>query len=754
MDTLNGHHRDGPRDSDDDGAEDDDDPVIAEYPVFVSSDLAGCLHLFQYPMRKASNPYQCTARSLSVTAPIDPKDTDDAAAKASGVPRSLPAKSSRFFMKCKLDTTGSDSFRRKGRNGDAAGGSDDDRDLMGGGGTRTRGGNDGHEDGNEAGMLTYTLESMPTTLQSSYAVGLFVNGQVHLTPLSSIHQMVPHVTRGSGDQFLSALAADAITASTAVHSHLERQLNRLRSVVLASNSATARPLDLYESDSVESATVARRLLAPTTQVGLAGSSNYSSMAAASAGRDRSGGALATAPFKPLPDPYSHFFPLEQCGARDETFRLTRQTVLRYAHLTHSINEQVKSLLQTANLLTLRLALNHVRPLALPHLDPASSLPSLEAAVLQSLQRYAVLIHGVWVASYDTQFRGTLAFLREHVLQVFVHSPDGRISAEQALLAVQGNVFLVTGVKAILASVAELEPGTKAGARTWRLKLSSDEDLQAMHRMFPKEAEGQRAAWIRRAAEIVRNVETIKTTGKTLPNRFLKLPIQVGPGAMNTPTSGRFAAAESPVRSGAASAVPEPSVGMGGVVAPHPPSPSTLLGQSAAAPQTGAMSTEHEAEQWRQAAVKFLRLSLMAVGVVNRERMKDHLRHALQNPSCILHGCPSAIVQKAAQDVLTTFTPSTWILKSVDAATDVARRCLMTAMRNKPAFTAKDITAAAENVLNSAALQQIPGSDPKSIPPTVVTAVLKELAEYHNGERLWHVKTGMASLEPPPRGTMK
>jgi hypothetical protein len=720
--------------------DDDDDPVIAEYPVYAAQDLAGCLHLFQYPLRTASNPYQATSRTLYVTEALEapkeaPSGSNPKFSAATVAPSSLPAPGSRFFMDMRLSTTGSDSFRggvnnRTNGNGNGAAGRDlldsstNDQDGMNRNDSNGFGLNDG-VGGNPDG-LSYSLESLPAKLGASYAVALFYQGQVHLTPMTSIQQLTPKLHgRSNEQQYVSGLATEGAPTTGAMHAHLERQLNRLRSAMLNSNRATAKQIDLYDADSVDSATVARRLLAPTTHVGL---HHYPRYGGASAQQSQG------PPYRALPNAASHFFPLEQCGARDESFRLARPTLLRYAGLTHPIHEQVKFLLQTANQITLRQAMTIVTVHAQ---DPAAA--HVESTVLQSLQRYAVLAHGVWIGCYDPTFRGSLAFVREHVLLLFALSGDGRITAESALVSCTGHVFLERGVRAVLAAVADLDPAT----RTWTLKHSNaGAEAAWIAANYRDDAEAQRMQWTRRAPDIMANLETVKK-GRPIPLRYLKLPLQVSAG---TPTSTPAAAGTRgasangvPLGSAAASASPTRPTGS--------PIPRTQPGATAA----GAGLSD---DQQYATAVTFIKLTVAALGVINREKMKNHLRVSVQNPATILHGCAGQL-QKAAQETLMTFTQNTWILKSAaDPAIDQARRSLVIAMRALPSFTLKDITAEAEKILNDSLRVQNPGAAAAAIPVSVVTTVVKELALYQPADRLWHVKTGNDSLDPPPRGTLK
>lgn len=60
-------------DDEDDDYESDDDPVVREYDVFMTSELAQHLHLFQYPVRSRAKPYTSAASSCPVDARFKPK---------------------------------------------------------------------------------------------------------------------------------------------------------------------------------------------------------------------------------------------------------------------------------------------------------------------------------------------------------------------------------------------------------------------------------------------------------------------------------------------------------------------------------------------------------------------------------------------------------------------------------------------------------------------------------------------------------
>ena len=72
---------DSPKDSDDeseddddlDGYESEDDPIVREYDVYMTSELAQSLYLFQYPVRSGMKPYTKAQNSCPVDARLKPK---------------------------------------------------------------------------------------------------------------------------------------------------------------------------------------------------------------------------------------------------------------------------------------------------------------------------------------------------------------------------------------------------------------------------------------------------------------------------------------------------------------------------------------------------------------------------------------------------------------------------------------------------------------------------------------------------------
>lgn len=607
-----------------------DDPVVAEYPVFAAQTLGRVLHLFQYPLRTAARPYEASITNLSVTAGVG----SDAGGAA-------PSPTSRFFMDVTLDTSSSDSFVK----------STDDTDLVDGG--------SGH-------MYRYALDSAPCQLQSSYAAALFDGDGVHLTNIQSVQQFTPRVPHADDDAaFLSTLTSDENTSS-AMQTHLTKQLSKLRSVVLGEDQRTSQPIDFYAAASVEAGLVRRRLAAATHTA-------------------------ATKPHTAGVDAQGRFFPLDAANVADDAFRVQRATLLRYAHLTNSVESQIKSLLQSARIVTV--------PMLLATVHAQDGRPVPTGTIVGVLKKIAVLVHGVWVICYDQSFRGPQAFVREHVLQCFAHAEQPSLLMAGASAVAANNVFLQRSVRNVVSSLAELRD------RTWHLKLASTSGAQWMAENASNDVAEQRMQWTKRSAEIQNNMKQI-AEGKTLPNRMLKL-VQV------------TSMTQTPQRQTASGISAKP-------VAPG------------------------KKEQQSADAATFIRLTLKAVGgVVNRELMKQRIREMLRTPGCIIHGCPADVIQPAMQDQLMSFTSSTWILKSVEPATDAIRTAIIGAIQTTETFTAKDVVGVAEKTLAQA-------GGASAIPQSVASAVIGELAEYNQGERLWHVKTGRVAWEkhPAPPGTMR
>ena len=101
---------------------------------------------------------------------------------------------------------------------------------------------------------------------------------------------------------------------------------------------------------------------------------------------------------------------------------------------------------------------------------------------------------------------------------------------------------------------------------------------------------------------------------------------------------------------------------------------------------------------------------------------------------------------ALQAEVTRFTEGCWILKSIDPIIDNYRKYIVTCMRDPSMrqFTKEKLE---RMVLEQLRLDTT--TTLTEVPTAILSRVLAELAEYHSGERLWHLKSGLRQLNPVP-----
>ncbi|KAK9462424.1 Sin-like protein conserved region-domain-containing protein [Lipomyces oligophaga] len=116
----------------------DDDPIVKEFPVYLSSKLADQLHLFQYPVRSAARPYTHASGEPILECRVKPQ--------AGVVQVDVPIQQSRFYDREKADKW--DMVDRQ------------------------------------------TLSGVMTTSEG-YMVGVFLKDELHLTPLKGSVQLRP-----------------------------------------------------------------------------------------------------------------------------------------------------------------------------------------------------------------------------------------------------------------------------------------------------------------------------------------------------------------------------------------------------------------------------------------------------------------------------------------------------------------------------------------------------------------------------------
>ena len=142
---------------------------------------------------------------------------------------------------------------------------------------------------------------------------------------------------------------------------------------------------------------------------------------------------STATMDGAPTMHLHFpLPSPSSCASDESFRVSRPTLLRYAHRTHSVGQQVRALLHAAKVLPMEELCRCVRVPPSTTTTRGGAADDMDAPVdstqprllLPHLRRHAVLVCGVWVVAYDPEFPVPWAAVREWILLRFALPRDG------------------------------------------------------------------------------------------------------------------------------------------------------------------------------------------------------------------------------------------------------------------------------------------------------------------------------------------
>ncbi|KAK9234884.1 Sin-like protein conserved region-domain-containing protein [Lipomyces kononenkoae] len=122
-------------------AEDDDDPIVTSFPIYLSSRLASNLHIFQYPVRPNTRPYTGSRGEPVLDLRTKPQ---------SGLIQvDVPINTTQFYD---------------------------------------------HEKGEKWGAVDRQTLGGVTTTSDGYMIGIFKNGELHLTPVKGTCQLRPSFT--------------------------------------------------------------------------------------------------------------------------------------------------------------------------------------------------------------------------------------------------------------------------------------------------------------------------------------------------------------------------------------------------------------------------------------------------------------------------------------------------------------------------------------------------------------------------------
>ncbi|KAI9770533.1 MAG: hypothetical protein M1840_003123 [Geoglossum simile] len=205
-------------------SDDSDDPVVAEYDVFVSHHVKGQIHLLQYVNRDGSQPYSGASNAKPLEVRFKPRaglvEADVPMDVHSNYDRDKGVHWGEAMRKSRLEK-GGDSFGLAG--GFGIGSTSGGRATGSGMAARAPGKSNGAEDITQEALLAnfndainqgrvldkQTLGGITNSkdaIQPNYYIGAFRNSQLHLNPLSSITQLRPqfHHIDALADQEKSA----------------------------------------------------------------------------------------------------------------------------------------------------------------------------------------------------------------------------------------------------------------------------------------------------------------------------------------------------------------------------------------------------------------------------------------------------------------------------------------------------------------------------------------------------------------------
>jgi hypothetical protein len=277
------------------------------------------------------------------------------------------------------------------------------------------------------------------------------------------------------------------------------------------------------------------------------------------------------------------------------------------------------------------------------------------------------------------------------------------------------VVLSRTAKEILQSVSVLSEHSVPDQRVWRLRgvpaseaqrLALVAEFQAQH---PMDFQFQQQLWVKRGPAVMSHIDTLNG-GRVVRQLYL--------GAENTvlPSPSPARPVGLTINTGSANSISSPASAPPPTINPSDPTIASIR--------------------------QFVRRIFLEHGVINKQRVKELLLRAKERDFPLANG-PAFLF--AVNEECQTFTPSTFVLRSVDREVDRWRPEVLRSAVEMQVFEAK---ALLQHVAQRAAtdreargLPPAEGESAAAIPPSVATRIVSEIAEYKQGERLWHVKSG-------------
>ncbi|KAG8348671.1 hypothetical protein TRVL_00501 [Trypanosoma vivax] len=699
----------------------DGDELIATYSVYASSLAHLQLHIFQFPLRCRSRPYEASEVRLFVTdgLPLEGEDlqgttcVQTATADHKPGPSTAPVirPSSRITMRCVVDTFGSSSFET----------TEQDKTLCHG---------SQHQGALPKHTYHYALQSHPFQPRCDYAVALIVDGALHIAPVGSIQQFTPIVMPGKADSAHRvntksvSVPSMPIVPGLTISDRVNREMLRQRSVMFNADADTAREVQHFPIHSVESMAVRRRLWATPSCAALPYTQCAGVKGNLDANRGVSNGIAGERIFESAKIDDSFFPPelLVSGGITGGVDSVGCDNMLRRYASKRGIAQQVSAFLRRCQVFTF----SELRKLVVIPEGSSNGSPSTAVGIslrgdvasepiLNALREGAVWMHGVWVAKLSPHFTGNAAALREVVLLHFFQSSDAALSRAQLNGLVSSNALRRT-VKEILESIATLnsdEPNPTR--RVWRL------------RHVPADVEGRKLL--------------LKSANEVYAQEIVFQRMQCE--KLCTHMAAHLAA----INSG----VPVPrllftqqgeSVGL--------PMNVTSAAAAAAAAQTAAATAANFTDAELAPIVAHIRRLFLEHGVLNKQRAKELVMRGKQQ---YFPEATNQMLSISLQRSVQPFTNATWVLKKLgEPEVDKYRPLILETALELANFETRAFNTLFEEKrqkqlmsTNEGATATGEGGSCEDL-QKITSRVLAEVAVYKQYERLWHLKSGNAVNE--------
>eukprot|EP00760_Papus_ankaliazontas_P034416 PhM_4_TR717/c0_g3_i1/m.91633/K14721/RPC5, POLR3E; DNA-directed RNA polymerase III subunit RPC5 len=553
---------------------DDDDPVVQELDVFLSTDISSALHILQFPLRPRERPYNlydiCEARKGMTSQRVTLEFEE-------------PADGKEYLPEDRME--GAEFHRHSVR----------------------------------AAHVVHNADV-------GMCVGLFRGQELHLNPVTTMQQLRPDLSARNTFELETAEDLVSVTRSVAA-------TTRQRSAfVFEERNEECISLNFVPRDTPEANEKRSLLHSPFLE------------------RVAYDGAKESVPRQICPVmPSTDYKPsLSQLGM-------------------HSIDRQVHGLCMSAQVVTLPM----LRDVIVSPKGSSEEGAALDLAIIRALESCAVYVRGAWVCKVSQRPLSTrLAAAREHVIAMLDDEADGISRA--ALIASLPEV-LSKGVTEVLNILATLDPTT----RKWKLKHSVTSTAEPENVVTI-----QRAAWVKRKAEISENVALLNSAAPSRPVR-LTMPWA-------------------------------------------PPPPDATSG-----PAAKPRSTPQEMQASNE-ILAVLRSLFASYGVINGPMLIPMLNREKSRPDSRLRNIQDSQCRECIKNNVCRIGQNGTILKMWgDPAVDEFRSTFADAFREKDSLSRQELLDYIRTKHGD-----------KEVPAAVFKRIVNELADFKNSENKWTLKSGI------------